>query len=419
MPAAVAARQASISPRGLKSPANPVGAKTKGRAIGLPIKVVSSRRWLTSTPTRGMRRQASNARRLSERLCSSRAPPSMKSNTSLGRRRPAAVRRSSIVIQRRRTRGVITSISAALPGEPQPPQFLLEPRRQVATVERESEVGAEKSQFRAAIVGSSVEPRAMERLRASEVYHGVGQLDFPARALFHPLENLENLRLKNVAPRNDEIGGRRPLLRLLDHLGDLESRPMVGANADNAILMGFGRGNLFNRDNIAAMLLVSRHALGKAASAMGSRPGDHIRQQDREGLAADDFARAPDGVAEAEGRLLAGEAGRAGGGKIGHERVVFGFFPASLERVFELVGIVEMILDDAFVAAGHEDKMLDSRLARFIHHVLKNRPVDDGQHLLWDRLGRGQKPRTETGDGQHGFANGFVHGGLVPRSMGG
>ena len=113
---------------------------------------------------------------------------------------------------------------------------------------------------------------------------------------------------------------------------------MVGANADNAILMGFGRGNLFNRDNIAAMLLVSRHALGEAASAMRPGPGDHIRQQDREGLVADDFARAPDGVAEAERRLLAGEAGRAGGGKISHERVVFGFFTTSLQCVFEFVG---------------------------------------------------------------------------------
>ena len=78
-----------------------------------------------------------------------------------------------------------------------------------------------------------------------------------------------------------------------------------------------------------------------------------------------------------------------------------------------------MILDHRLVAAGHEDEMLNSRLARLIDHVLKNWPVDDGQHLLRDRLGRGQKPRAETGDGQHGFADGFVHGGLVPRSMGG
>ena len=110
----------------------------------------------------------------------------------------------------------------------------------------------------------------MERLLAGEFDHAVRQLDFAARALFHPLENLENLRLKNVAPRNDEIGGRRPLLRLFDHLGDLEGRAMVSADSDNAILMGFGRRNLFDRDDIAAVLLVSRHALGEAASAMRS-----------------------------------------------------------------------------------------------------------------------------------------------------
>ena len=81
---------------------------------------------------------------------------------------------------------------------------------------------------------------------------------------------------------------------------------MVGADSDNAILMGLGRGDLFDRDDIAAVLLIGRHALGKAASAMGSGPGDHIRQQDREGLGADDFARAPDGVAEAELRAPAG-----------------------------------------------------------------------------------------------------------------
>ena len=80
---------------------------------------------------------------------------------------------------------------------------------------------------------------------------------------------------------------------------------MVRADTDNAILMSFGGWNLFDRNDIAAVLLVSGHALGKAASAVGSGPGDHIRQQDREGLVADDFARAPDGVAEAERRLLA------------------------------------------------------------------------------------------------------------------
>src|SRR6202453_123437 len=183
--------------------------------------------------------------------------------------------------------------------------------------------------------------------------------------------------------------------------------------------MGFGGWNLFDCNDIAAVLLVSRHALGKAASAMGSGPGDHIRQQDREGLGADDLACAPDGVAEAEWRLLAGETCRAGCRKIRHERRVFGLFTASGERVFEFIGRVEMIFDHRLVAAGHENEMLDPRFACFIDHVLKNWPIDDGQHLLGNRLGRREKPRAETGDGQHGFTDGSVHGCLVPRSMGG
>ncbi len=41
-----------------------------------------------------------------------------------------------------------------------------------------------------------------------------------------------------------------------------------------------------------------------------------------------------------------------------------------------------MILDDRLIAPGHEDKMLDSGLARFLDHMLKDRAIDDGQHFL-------------------------------------
>ena len=115
-------------------------------------------------------------------------------------------------------------------------------------------------------------------------------------------------------------------------------------------------------------------------------------------------------MAKAERRLLAGEAGRPCRGKIGHEGCVFGLFAATLERILKLVGVVEMILDDALVAAGHKDEMLDPRLARLVDDVLENRPVDDGQHLLGDRLGRRQEPGAETCDRQHRFADRFVHG---------
>ena len=99
-----------------------------------------------------------------------------------------------------------------------------------------------------------------------------------------------------------------------------------------------------------------------------------------------------------------------GRGKIGHQGRVFGLLPTPLEGILKLVVVVEMILDDPLVAACYEDEMLDPRLARFIHDILKDRPVDDGQHLLRNRLGRRQETCAETGDWQHGFANGFVHG---------
>ena len=48
---------------------------------------------------------------------------------------------------------------------------------------------------------------------------------------------------------------------------------MVRADADDAILMGFCRRNLFDRDDIAAVLLIGRDALGEAAAAAAIRAG--------------------------------------------------------------------------------------------------------------------------------------------------
>ena len=69
-----------------------------------------------------------------------------------------------------------------------------------------------------------------------------------------------------------------------------------------------------------------------------------------------------------------------------------------------------MVLDHALVAAGDENELLDARGARLVDDVLQDRPVDDRQHFLRDRLGRGQKAGAQTRDGKHGFANRLVHG---------
>jgi hypothetical protein len=66
-----------------------------------------------------------------------------------------------------------------------------------------------------------------------------------------------------------------------------------------------------------------------------------------------------------------------------------------------------MILDDAFVAAGDENEMLDSGLSRFVNDMLDQRPIDHGQHFLRHCLGRGQEPGAKAGYRKDRFANGF------------
>ena len=137
----------------------------------------------------------------------------------------------------------------------------------------------------------------------------------------------------------------------------------------------------------------------------------HVGQQHGERLVADDVARAPHRVAEAERRLLAGEARLPGAEQVLRQRVEFGLAVFAVQRRFEFVLAVEMILDDALVAAGDEHEMLDAGLARFVDHVLDQRAVDDGEHFLRHRLGGGQETGAKAGDGQYGFAD--RHGGPI------
>ena len=173
--------------------------------------------------------------------------------------------------------------------------------------------------------------------------------------------------------------------------------------------MGLLGGHLLDGEDVAAELVVGLDALGETAAAARAFLGHHVGQEHRERFVADNLAGAPDGVAEAERRLLAGEAGRPGRRQIGHQRCVFGPLAAPLQRVLELVGRIEMVLDDALVAAGDEDEMLDPGLARLVDDILQDRTVDDGQHLLGDRLGRRQEAGAEARDGKHGLAERFSH----------
>src|SRR5260370_6136192 len=69
-----------------------------------------------------------------------------------------------------------------------------------------------------------------------------------------------------------------------------------------------------------------------------------------------------------------------------------------------------MSLDDALVAAGDEDEMLDAGFFGLVDHILDQWLVDDGQHFLWHRLGGGQDAGAEAGDRKNGFTD--FHGGV-------
>src|SRR3546814_19069321 len=68
------------------------------------------------------------------------------------------------------------------------------------------------------------------------------------------------------------------------------------------------------------------------------------------------------------------------------------------------LGVIEMILDQAFAAAGHEDELFDARLARLVDGILDERPVDDRQHFLWHGFGRRKEPGPKAANGEHGLA---------------
>src|SRR5271169_4150224 len=119
---------------------------------------------------------------------------------------------------------------------------------EIGTVQREGDVGDEEAELRAAIVGTSVETRAVKGLRSREVYHAVGELDLAARALLDMFENTEDFRLQYVTPGNDQVRGGGPLWRLLHHALDLERGTEVLADLDDAVEVRLLVGDLLHRD---------------------------------------------------------------------------------------------------------------------------------------------------------------------------
>src|SRR5262249_27199258 len=76
---------------------------------------------------------------------------------------------------------------------------------------------------------------------------------------------------------------------------------------------------------------------------------------------------------------------------------------------FELDGAVEMIIDRALPPAGNKEELLDPGCLRLLDRIMDERLVNDRQHFLWHRLGRGQETRSQPGYREDSFADRSVH----------
>src|SRR5712671_2120883 len=136
--------------------------------------------------------------------------------------------------------------------------------------------------------------------------------------------------------------------------------------------------DFLDRDDVGIVgkLLVGIQHLRQATAL---RLHQHIRQQQGERLIADDFARAPHRMPEPKRLLLAGETGLAGARQVAREEFELGAAIALRQGQFEFELAVEVVLDDALVAARDEDEMLDAGLTGLVDHMLDQRTVDHRQ----------------------------------------
>ena len=164
--------------------------------------------------------------------------------------------------------------------------------------------------------------------------------------------------------------------------------------------------HFLDRDDITALFLVNRHHLFETA---GTGMDQHVRQKEGKRLITNDLTGAPDSMAQPQGFLLAGEAGLAGGRALGFEQFQLIGLAALAQGFLKLVLLVEVILDDALVAAGDKDEMLDAGLTGLVDSKLDHRAIDHRQHLLRHCLGCGQESGAQSGNRENGLVDLALH----------
>ena len=175
------------------------------------------------------------------------------------------------------------------------------------------------------------------------------------------------------------------------------------------------------RDDAIGRRVLARHVLHRDHAAAGLRMDQRhllhdrhlgvdevVGEDHRERLIAHEVARAHDRVPEAQRLGLAHVGALHDARKQLADLLQQLVLAVSQQLGFELVGLVEVILDRALAATGDEDEVGDAGGHRLLHRVLDERPVDDRQHLLGRRLGGGKEARAEARDGEYSLGD-FLH----------
>ena len=118
---------------------------------------------------------------------------------------------------------------------------------------------------------------------------------------------------------------------------------------------------------------------------------DHVRQQHGKRFVSNEVTSTPDCMAQTQGLLLARKTCLTGARQVIFKIGKLRGLAAPPQCRLELILLVEMILDQGFVAARDEYEVFNSCLTRFIDHDLYERAVDDRQHFLRHGLGGRKK----------------------------
>src|SRR5690606_9941450 len=137
-------------------------------------------------------------------------------------------------------------------GRDRGPRLLAE----IGALQGESDIGAQQADLVAAVIGLAVVFHGGEGLVLHQPGHAVSQLDLAARAPLGLLQDVEDLRLQDVAARDRQVRRRLAARRLLDHALHADAAAVAALRVDDAVLVRLVVRHLLDADDVAPDLRV-------------------------------------------------------------------------------------------------------------------------------------------------------------------